>query len=280
MVSKPRRRGGRLRLGERDKANYSYTYGAPAPDSDRGATRGRSPTTGAHWAWKSVWSKALHTWCTAAAVPLRGLPLDRSGQVLHRRRVPLRPGDAAELRKQDTLTNCSQISSHLREGHVVRAATYTRVAVGVTLCIAAISASGCAGAGFLVEPYQARDALVIDVVENSRKTGCDGKDGIAIRALRSATAAGRRRARQLHVRLRCPGSRRRSRRPTRSNRRLLDVSRYAGASRRFPCVRRSTRQVGPVEGLSLLDRSRDYYIAGTSLCVPGDAAEIRKQDNG
>lgn len=37
---------------------------------------------------------------------------------------------------------------------------------------------------------------------------------------------------------------------------------------------------GPVAGLSFSTAPGDYYIAGTSLCVPGDAAEIRKQDNG
>ncbi|MCW2164936.1 hypothetical protein B0I12_002071 [Microbacterium hydrothermale] len=37
---------------------------------------------------------------------------------------------------------------------------------------------------------------------------------------------------------------------------------------------------GPVEGLSFSTSPGDYYISGTSLCVPGDADEIRKQDNG
>lgn len=37
---------------------------------------------------------------------------------------------------------------------------------------------------------------------------------------------------------------------------------------------------GPVQGLSFSTAPGDYYIAGTSLCVPGDADEIRKQDNG
>lgn len=37
---------------------------------------------------------------------------------------------------------------------------------------------------------------------------------------------------------------------------------------------------GPVEGLSFSTAPGDYYIAGESLCVPGDADEIRKQDNG
>ncbi|MFN3948954.1 hypothetical protein [Microbacterium sp.] len=37
---------------------------------------------------------------------------------------------------------------------------------------------------------------------------------------------------------------------------------------------------GPVRGLSFITAPGDYYIAGTSLCVPGDADEIRKQDNG
>lgn len=37
---------------------------------------------------------------------------------------------------------------------------------------------------------------------------------------------------------------------------------------------------GPVEGLSFSTAPGNYYIAGESLCVPGDAAELRKQDNG
>lgn len=37
---------------------------------------------------------------------------------------------------------------------------------------------------------------------------------------------------------------------------------------------------GPVGGLSFSTAPGDYYIAGESLCVPGDADEIRKQDNG
>lgn len=37
---------------------------------------------------------------------------------------------------------------------------------------------------------------------------------------------------------------------------------------------------GPVEGLAFSTAPGDYYISGTSLCVPGDADEIRKQDNG
>ncbi len=37
---------------------------------------------------------------------------------------------------------------------------------------------------------------------------------------------------------------------------------------------------GPVEGLSFSTAPGDYYIAGTSLCVPGDAAELRNVDNG
>lgn len=37
---------------------------------------------------------------------------------------------------------------------------------------------------------------------------------------------------------------------------------------------------GPVEGLTFSTGPGNYYIAGTSLCVPGDADEIRKQDNG
>ncbi|MDU0347149.1 hypothetical protein RWH44_15725 [Microbacterium sp. KSW2-29] len=37
---------------------------------------------------------------------------------------------------------------------------------------------------------------------------------------------------------------------------------------------------GPVAGLSFSTAPGNYYIAGTSLCVPGDADEIRKQDNG
>lgn len=37
---------------------------------------------------------------------------------------------------------------------------------------------------------------------------------------------------------------------------------------------------GPVEGLSSSTAPGDYYIAGTSLCVPGDADELRRQENG
>lgn len=37
---------------------------------------------------------------------------------------------------------------------------------------------------------------------------------------------------------------------------------------------------GPVAGLSFSTAPGDYYIAGTSLCVPGDAADLREQDNG
>jgi ABC-type transport system substrate-binding protein len=37
---------------------------------------------------------------------------------------------------------------------------------------------------------------------------------------------------------------------------------------------------GPVKGLSFSTAPGDYHIAGTSLCVPGDADEIRQQDNG
>lgn len=37
---------------------------------------------------------------------------------------------------------------------------------------------------------------------------------------------------------------------------------------------------GPVEGLSFSTGPGNYYIAGESLCVPGDVDEIRKQDNG
>lgn len=37
---------------------------------------------------------------------------------------------------------------------------------------------------------------------------------------------------------------------------------------------------GPVRGLAFSTAPGDYYISGTSLCVPGDADEIRKQDNG
>ena len=37
---------------------------------------------------------------------------------------------------------------------------------------------------------------------------------------------------------------------------------------------------GPVGGLSFSTAPGDYHIAGTSLCVPGDAKAIRDQDNG
>ncbi|MEV7875990.1 hypothetical protein [Microbacterium sp. NPDC089188] len=37
---------------------------------------------------------------------------------------------------------------------------------------------------------------------------------------------------------------------------------------------------GPVEGLSFSTGPGNYFIAGESLCVPGDADELRKQDNG
>lgn len=37
---------------------------------------------------------------------------------------------------------------------------------------------------------------------------------------------------------------------------------------------------GPVQGLSFSTGPGDYHIAGTSLCVPGDAADLREQDNG
>lgn len=37
---------------------------------------------------------------------------------------------------------------------------------------------------------------------------------------------------------------------------------------------------GPVEGLSFSTGPGNYYIAGESLCVPGDVDKIRKQDNG
>lgn len=37
---------------------------------------------------------------------------------------------------------------------------------------------------------------------------------------------------------------------------------------------------GTVAGLSFSTAPGDYYIAGTSLCVPGDAKAIRDQDNG
>lgn len=37
---------------------------------------------------------------------------------------------------------------------------------------------------------------------------------------------------------------------------------------------------GPVEGLSFSTAPGNYYIAGESSCVPGDADELRKQDNG
>ncbi|KEP76072.1 hypothetical protein HR12_10605 [Microbacterium sp. SUBG005] len=37
---------------------------------------------------------------------------------------------------------------------------------------------------------------------------------------------------------------------------------------------------GPTEGLSFSTAPGNYYIAGESLCVPGDVDEIRKQDNG
>lgn len=37
---------------------------------------------------------------------------------------------------------------------------------------------------------------------------------------------------------------------------------------------------GPVEGLSFSTSPGNYYITGTSLCVPGDADALRKQDNG
>lgn len=37
---------------------------------------------------------------------------------------------------------------------------------------------------------------------------------------------------------------------------------------------------GPVRGLSFVTAPGDYHIFGTSVCVPGDADEIRKQDNG
>lgn len=37
---------------------------------------------------------------------------------------------------------------------------------------------------------------------------------------------------------------------------------------------------GPVEGLTFSTGPGNYFIAGESLCVPGDADEIRKQDNG
>jgi len=36
---------------------------------------------------------------------------------------------------------------------------------------------------------------------------------------------------------------------------------------------------GPVEGLTFSTGPGNYFIAGESLCVPGDAAELRKQDN-
>lgn len=37
---------------------------------------------------------------------------------------------------------------------------------------------------------------------------------------------------------------------------------------------------GPVEGLTFSTGPGNYFIAGESLCVPGDADEIRTQDNG
>lgn len=37
---------------------------------------------------------------------------------------------------------------------------------------------------------------------------------------------------------------------------------------------------GPTEGLSFSTAPGNYYIAGESLCVPGDADALRKQDNG
>lgn len=37
---------------------------------------------------------------------------------------------------------------------------------------------------------------------------------------------------------------------------------------------------GPVAGLSFSTAPGDYYIAGTSLCVPGDATELRTQGTG
>ncbi|MFF7683551.1 hypothetical protein ACFZA2_12415 [Microbacterium sp. NPDC007973] len=37
---------------------------------------------------------------------------------------------------------------------------------------------------------------------------------------------------------------------------------------------------GPVEGLSFSTAPGNYYITGTSRCVPGDADDLRKQDNG
>lgn len=36
---------------------------------------------------------------------------------------------------------------------------------------------------------------------------------------------------------------------------------------------------GPVEGLTFSTGPGNYFIAGESLCVPGDAAELRKQDH-
>lgn len=36
---------------------------------------------------------------------------------------------------------------------------------------------------------------------------------------------------------------------------------------------------GPVAGLTFSTAPGNYFIAGESLCVPGDATELRKQDN-
>ncbi len=161
----------------------------------------------------------------------------------------------------------------------MRAATYTRVAVGVTLCIAAISASGCAaGQASSLSPDQARGALVSTVENTSKILDVDGWtwDGAP-----EVGNCGQRSGERVNYTYGYGA-------PPPDGDRAADAKKVANHWRSLGMDVRTVEKPmvvvyatgGPVEGLSFSTGPGDYHIAGTSLCVPGDAAEIRKQDNG
>ena len=161
----------------------------------------------------------------------------------------------------------------------MRVATYTRVAVGVTLCIAGISASGCAtGQAASLSPDQARDALVSTVENTSKILDVEGWtwDGAP-----EVGNCGQRRGERANYTYGYGAPAPDSDREADAN---IVADYWTSLGMQVRVVDTPLYVVyasgGPVSGLSFSTAPGDYYIAGTSLCVPGDGADIRKQDNG
>lgn len=154
-----------------------------------------------------------------------------------------------------------------------------RLSVGVALPIVALSVSGCAaGQADSLSPVQARDALLSTVENTSQILDNDGWtwDGAP-----EVGNCGQRRGERVNYTYGYGA-------PPPDGDRAADAKKGADHWRSLGMdVRTVEKPVvvvyatgGSVDGLSFSTGPGDYHIAGTSLCVPGDAAEIRKQDNG